>query len=79
MFRRLIRSPISFFDLNPVGMFSRSHSYTNVLILHIAGRILNRFTKDVVIVDDRLPSVLFDFFHVCLKYLREMDKIDSFI
>ncbi|CAF4950125.1 unnamed protein product, partial [Rotaria sp. Silwood1] len=43
MFQRLIRCPISFFDLNPIG------------------RILNRFTKDIAIVDEYLPWTFFDF------------------
>ncbi|CAF3989329.1 unnamed protein product [Rotaria sp. Silwood2] len=43
MFQRLIRCPISFFDLNPIG------------------RILNRFTKDISIVDEYLPWTFFDF------------------
>ncbi|CAF4106552.1 unnamed protein product, partial [Adineta steineri] len=43
MFRRLLRSPISFFDLNPVG------------------RILNRFTKDIAVIDEHLPLTFFEF------------------
>ncbi|CAF1468673.1 unnamed protein product, partial [Adineta steineri] len=43
MFRRLLRSPISFFDLNPVG------------------RILNRFTKDIAVIDENLPLTFFEF------------------
>ncbi|CAG2110355.1 unnamed protein product, partial [Medioppia subpectinata] len=39
IFYTLLRTPISFFDNNPVG------------------RILNRFTKDMGTVDERLPSV----------------------
>ncbi|CAF1585142.1 unnamed protein product, partial [Adineta steineri] len=50
MFRRLIRCPIQFFDLNPVG------------------RILNRFAKDVAIMDDTLPLNMFDFLQ-CLFYV----------
>ncbi len=37
-------------------------------ILFIVGRILNRFTKDIAIIDEQLPAILFDFAHVCLKY-----------
>ncbi|CAF4536341.1 unnamed protein product [Rotaria sp. Silwood2] len=48
MFKRLIRCPISFFDLNPIG------------------RILNRFTKDIAIVDEYLPWTLLDFLE-CLS------------
>ncbi|CAG2118659.1 unnamed protein product, partial [Medioppia subpectinata] len=42
IFYRILRTPISFFDNNPVG------------------RILNRFTKDMGIVDEMLPSTGFD-------------------
>jgi ABC-type multidrug transport system fused ATPase/permease subunit len=69
MFQRLIRCPISFFDLNPVGMLYICRSHVNIFILFIEGRILNRFTKDVAIIDEQLPPTLFDLFHVCLKYL----------
>ncbi|CAF1175851.1 unnamed protein product, partial [Adineta ricciae] len=51
MFRRLIRSPIYFFDMNPVG------------------RILNRFTKDVAIMDDNLPLTMFDFLQCLFQAL----------
>ncbi|CAF3897729.1 unnamed protein product [Rotaria magnacalcarata] len=42
MLQRIIRCPIIFFDMNPLG------------------RIFNRFTKDVMIMDDSLPSYFFD-------------------
>ncbi|XP_033098314.1 multidrug resistance-associated protein 4-like isoform X2 [Anneissia japonica] len=42
MFDSVIRTPILFFDVNPVG------------------RILNRFTKDMGIMDDTLPAMFFD-------------------
>ncbi|CAF3686894.1 unnamed protein product [Rotaria socialis] len=42
MLQRIIRCPINFFDMNPLG------------------RIFNRFTKDVMIMDDSLPSYFFD-------------------
>ncbi|CAF0805769.1 unnamed protein product [Adineta ricciae] len=45
MFQRLIRCPIAFFDLNPIG------------------RILNRFTKDIALIDEQLPNTIFDFMH----------------
>ncbi|CAF1179879.1 unnamed protein product, partial [Adineta ricciae] len=51
MFRRLIRSPIYFFDMNPVG------------------RILNRFTKDVAVLDDNLPLTMFDFLQCLFQAL----------
>ncbi|CAF3238457.1 unnamed protein product [Rotaria sp. Silwood2] len=51
MFQRLIRYPIHFFDINPIG------------------RILNRFTKDVAIMDDNLPLNMFDFLHCLFQVL----------
>ncbi|CAF3840294.1 unnamed protein product, partial [Rotaria sp. Silwood1] len=51
MFQRLIRFPIRFFDINPVG------------------RILNRFTKDIAIMDDNLPLNMFDFLHCLFQVL----------
>ncbi|CAG2120218.1 unnamed protein product, partial [Medioppia subpectinata] len=42
IFFRLMRTPIAFFDNNPVG------------------RILNRFTKDIGVVDEQLPAVSYD-------------------
>jgi ATP-binding cassette subfamily C (CFTR/MRP) protein 4 len=36
---------------------------------HPTGRILNRFTKDVSVLDDALPYVLFDFFSILLALL----------
>lgn len=32
----------------------------------IIGRILNRFTKDVTLMDDTLPMNVFEFLHVSL-------------
>eukprot|EP00123_Amoebidium_parasiticum_P016908 comp23635_c0_seq1/m.40294 comp23635_c0_seq1/g.40294 ORF comp23635_c0_seq1/g.40294 comp23635_c0_seq1/m.40294 type:complete len:1411 (-) comp23635_c0_seq1:61-4293(-) len=43
MFEKVMRSPISFFDANPVG------------------RILNRFSKDIALMDDNLPVTFFDY------------------
>ncbi|UJR31956.1 hypothetical protein I4U23_019429 [Adineta vaga] len=51
MFRRLIRCPIYFFDMNPVG------------------RILNRFTKDISVMDDYLPLNMFDFLQCLFQVL----------
>ncbi len=65
MFRRLIRCPIEFFDMNPIGMsdplFKNLYMCRHIFYL---GRILNRFTKDVAIMDDNLPLTMFDFLHV---------------
>ena len=67
MFKRLIRSPIAFFDLNPIGrsLLVFLGSITSCVHLHVkTGRILNRFTKDVAIMDDNLPLNMFDFIQV---------------
>ncbi|GFQ66175.1 hypothetical protein TNCT_86262 [Trichonephila clavata] len=42
MFRCVLRSPVSFFDINPVG------------------RVLNRFAKDVGIIDETMPMAALD-------------------
>ncbi|CAF1101378.1 unnamed protein product [Adineta ricciae] len=51
MFHRIIRTPIEFFDTNPIG------------------RILNRFTKDISIMDNSLPHDAFDFLDCCFQVL----------
>ena len=68
MFQRIIRCPISFFDLNPVGQLSSQSDCIDTVFLCILGRILNRFTKDVAIVDEQLPFILYEFSHVSLFY-----------
>jgi len=66
MFRRLIRCPIQFFDLNPIGMLDLLPKEFQIdrYFLHELGRILNRFTKDIATMDDNLPSNMFDFLQV---------------
>jgi len=66
MFRRVIKSPIYFFDLNPIGIKIDGGLLLFCLLL-IIGRIMNRFTKDVNIMDDFLPTTVFDFLQVSLK------------
>ncbi len=66
MFQRLIRCPIQFFDLNPIGMLDLlpKEFQIDLYFLYELGRILNRFTKDIATMDDNLPSNMFDFLHV---------------
>ena len=61
MFQRIIRCPILFFDMNPIGM------YTVISIMIIAiflGRILNRFTRDIASMDTELATNIPDVFEV---------------
>ncbi len=47
MFQGIIRAPMNFFEVNPIG------------------RLLNRMTKDVGIIDELLPQTSFDTMEVC--------------
>lgn len=40
-------------------------SFEEFVILYIIGGILNRFSKDIAILDDLLPLTIFDFIQVC--------------
>ena len=62
MFESVIRSPVLFFDKNPVGKNNNKKVLNCVLltIIFIAGRILNRFTKDIGCMDELLPTAFFD-------------------
>lgn len=40
------------------------HTNYNVCLSSVVGRVLNRFTKDMTIMDDSLPSDAFDFLDV---------------
>ena len=59
MFKSITRAPCRFFDINPVGEspFKKAQSMKNVLS---AGRILNRFSKDIGSMDEQLPPAAFD-------------------
>ncbi len=87
MFRCVLRTPMLFFDTNPIGtiiyvntiilletlaffhvnykLFSEKGAFdptvvVNILLL-LAGRILNRFSKDVGFLDDLLPYFFCEF------------------
>ncbi len=66
MFQRIIRCPISFFDTNPIGMFSFHSIQTKKLFSSSCntGRILNRFTRDINVMDTYLESDLSEFLEV---------------
>ena len=47
-----------FFNLFKITSFWR-------IFLYLAGGILNRFSKDIAVLDDLLPLTIFDFIQVC--------------
>ncbi|XP_068165847.1 ATP-binding cassette sub-family C member 4-like isoform X1 [Antennarius striatus] len=49
MFNAVIRTPVRFFDVNPIG------------------RILNRFSKDINLIDSRLPITFVDVYQLFLQ------------
>ena len=71
MFAAILRAPILFFDTNPIGeqdcpsvVLIRHHSY---LALPSAGRVLNRFAKDIGFLDDLLPSIFCEYLLVSVQ------------
>lgn len=67
MFQRVIRCPIAFFDVNPAGkIFIGLNNSILTGSLHSSGRILNRFTKDISVIDENIPVSLFDYLQVGL-------------
>uniref|UniRef100_A0A672ZTL0 Cystic fibrosis transmembrane conductance regulator n=1 Tax=Sphaeramia orbicularis TaxID=375764 RepID=A0A672ZTL0_9TELE len=51
MFNSILRTPVRFFDINPIG------------------RILNRFSKDIGMLDSNMPWTFVDFIQVFLQIL----------
>lgn len=49
MFNKVLKTPMRFFDINPLG------------------RIMNRFSKDIGLVDDLIPNTVSDF--MIVKFL----------
>ena len=75
MFAAVLRTPMRFFDTNPIGQCVVVINIT-VLILEvqcIIGRVLNRFSKDVGFLDKLLPFVFCEYMLVrmmlCFKLL----------
>jgi len=67
MFRAILRTPIIFFDTNPLGMLTyylRNTDYNLLIILLNLGCILNRFSADIGQMDSCLPKLFFHFFNV---------------
>ncbi|XP_039997776.1 multidrug resistance-associated protein 4 [Xiphias gladius] len=51
MFNAILRTPVRFFDINPIG------------------RVLNRFSKDIGLLDSNMPWTFVDFIQVFLQIL----------
>lgn len=66
MFKAILRSPVFFFDTNPVGMFLRHNNKNSFTWEHfqLLGRVLNRFSKDIGFMDDILPFQFLELFTV---------------
>jgi len=64
MFQRIIRSPIAFFDRTPIG---KDSSVEKRLSSILVGRILNRFTRDISLMDNDLAANVPEFLHVNYK------------
>ncbi|CAF4313191.1 unnamed protein product, partial [Rotaria sp. Silwood2] len=60
MFSSILRAPVLFFDTNPIGdsiiRFSRQ-----VIVFYVLGRIINRFSKDISSIDEKLSEATYNF------------------
>ena len=66
MFSSILRAPILFFDSTPIGVNRHLYSVDEIILL-ILGRIINRFSKDMLSVDDELSEATYSFNEViCL-------------
>jgi len=74
MFQRVIRCPISFFDMNPIGIFEFIIKiFRKYFFLLFKGRILNRFTRDVAHMDTDLAQNIPDLFGVNFLVISIID------
>lgn len=66
MFSAITRSTMNFLNKNPSGKKDYFYNFLTSLIvtLFIIGRILNRFSKDIGLIDEILPNVLVDVIQV---------------
>ena len=68
-----------FFDLNPFGKIFVSYCLLisnwlkkyNILF-YFEGRIINRFSKDISVIDEHLPHVLFEFLQLTMILLGSL-------
>jgi len=54
MFAAILRTPVHFFDTNPIGKDQSLYVYLPYM-MYTTGRIINRFSKDIGFLDDLLP------------------------
>ena len=71
MFAAILRAPVLFFDTNPIGeqdcLSVAMIQHHSCLALPSAGRVLNRFAKDVGFLDDLLPYVFCEYLLVSVQ------------
>ena len=70
-FQSILRVPVRFFGTNPIGclFFLRSSKWHFTIEIHVAfaGRVLNRFSKDVSSLDNQLPFQITELLTVRLR------------
>ena len=78
MFSSVIKTPILFFDTNPIGTILNIfiNNFISCSYFLLSGRILNRFSKDIGYLDDLLPYMFCDFFMVSI--INSSNSIGSF-
>ena len=65
MFKCVTRTPLLFFQTNPIGMISNFQNLINdgykiIFLPTNTGRILNRFSKDIGCIDNELPIMFME-------------------
>lgn len=76
MFSAIIRTPVHFFDVNPIGEslllcvgYIEERECPSLAIC-LVGRVLNRFSKDIGVMDSMLPITFVDFYQVGFLFLH---------